>query len=72
VDILLYGNEVIQTPDLQIPHPLMSQRAFVLVPLAEIAPGLVHPSLSKSIGELLAEVPGREKVVMAGPPLLQG
>ena len=67
VDILLYGNEVIQTPDLQVPHPLISQRAFVLVPLAEIAPGLVHPSLGKSIEELLAEVPGREKVVMVGP-----
>ena len=67
VDILLYGNEVVQTPDLQIPHPLISQRAFVLVPLAEIAPGLAHPSLGKSITELLADVPGREKVVIVGP-----
>ena len=67
VDILLYGNEVVNTPSLQIPHPGISQRAFVLVPLAEIAPGLVHPSLGKSIGELLAEVPGRENVVMVGP-----
>ncbi len=67
VDILLYGNEVIDTPSLQVPHPLISQRAFVLVPLAEIAPGLVHPSLGKSIEELLAEVPEREKVMMVGP-----
>ena len=66
VDILLYGDEVIQTPDLQIPHPLISQRAFVLVPLAEIAPGLIHPSLGKSVGDLLAAVPGREAVVMIG------
>ena len=67
VDILLYGNQVIQMPDLQIPHPLISQRAFVLVPLAEIAPSLMHPTLGKSIGELLAEVPGSETVVMVGP-----
>ncbi|MQF48523.1 2-amino-4-hydroxy-6-hydroxymethyldihydropteridine diphosphokinase [SAR202 cluster bacterium AC-647-N09_OGT_505m] len=67
VDILLYGNEVIQTQDLQIPHPMMSQRAFVLVPLAEFAPDLVHPSLDKSIGELLVEVTGSETVVMVGP-----
>ena len=63
VDILLYGNEIVNTPSLQIPHPLIPQRAFVLVPLAEIAPGLVHPSLGKSIWELFTEVPGREKVV---------
>ena len=67
VDILLYGDEVIETPDLQIPHPSFSERAFVLVPLAEIAPGLVHPALGKSIAELFEEVSGKEKVVMLGP-----
>jgi 2-amino-4-hydroxy-6-hydroxymethyldihydropteridine diphosphokinase len=67
VDILLYGDEVVDTPGLQIPHPYMLERAFVLVPLAEIAPGLAHPSLGKSMAELLAEVQGKEKVVMLGP-----
>lgn len=68
VDILLYGDEIIETPELQIPHPHFSDRAFVLVPLAEIAPGLVHPVLGKSMSELLEEVPGKEKdgVVMLG------
>ena len=43
IDILLYGNEVIDMPDLVIPHPGMAERSFVLVPLAEIAPERVHP-----------------------------
>ena len=67
VDILLYGDEVIETPDIQIPHPLFSERAFVLVPLVEIAPSLVHPALGKSIAKLFKEVSGKEKVVMLGP-----
>ncbi|MBI4282106.1 MAG: 2-amino-4-hydroxy-6-hydroxymethyldihydropteridine diphosphokinase [Chloroflexi bacterium] len=67
VDILLYGDEVIDIPGLQIPHPRMAERAFVLVPLAEIAPGLAHPLLGKTIAELLADVSGKEEVVMWGP-----
>lgn len=43
IDILLYGDIVIDTPDLVIPHPRMAERSFVMVPLAEIAPELVHP-----------------------------
>jgi 2-amino-4-hydroxy-6-hydroxymethyldihydropteridine diphosphokinase len=54
LDILLYGDETIATPDLQIPHPRMLQRNFVLVPLAEIAPGLRHPSWLANASELLA------------------
>jgi 2-amino-4-hydroxy-6-hydroxymethyldihydropteridine diphosphokinase len=54
VDILLYGNESIETPELQVPHPRMLQRKFVLVPLAEIAPNLKHPSWSGRVRELLA------------------
>ena len=67
VDILLYGDQVVATVGLQIPHPGMAERAFVLVPLAEIAADLAHPSLKRSIGELLADVAGKETVVRVGP-----
>lgn len=53
LDILLYGNETIATPDLQIPHPRMLQRRFVLAPLAEIAPQLRHPSWPATAAALL-------------------
>lgn len=55
VDILLYGQETIDTPELQVPHPRMHLRRFVLVPLAEIAPEAVEPSMKKSVKELLKE-----------------
>ncbi|MGB7848871.1 MAG: 2-amino-4-hydroxy-6-hydroxymethyldihydropteridine diphosphokinase [Candidatus Acidiferrum sp.] len=54
LDILLYGNETIDHPDLQVPHPRMLRRNFVLVPLAEIAPALRHPAWPASAAELLA------------------
>lgn len=53
IDILLYGDETIDTPELQVPHPRMLQRKFVLVPLAEIAPNLKHPSWSGTAAEML-------------------
>jgi 2-amino-4-hydroxy-6-hydroxymethyldihydropteridine diphosphokinase len=56
LDILLYGPETINTPDLQIPHPRMHLRRFVLTPLAEIAPGLTHPAWPGSAEELLRRV----------------
>ncbi len=56
IDILFYGDKVIKTPDLVIPHPRLAERAFVLVPLAELAPDLVHPVSGKRITELLGEV----------------
>jgi len=59
LDILLYGDIVMDTQDLTIPHPRLHERAFVLVPLMEIAPGLIHPVLGKSISELAAAAPGR-------------
>jgi 2-amino-4-hydroxy-6-hydroxymethyldihydropteridine diphosphokinase len=53
LDILLYGAETIATPDLQVPHPRMLSRRFVLTPLAEIAPALKHPSWSATAAVLL-------------------
>ena len=56
IDILFYGDEVVKTPELTIPHPPLTQRAFVLIPLAEITPALVHPMNKKTINELLKEL----------------
>jgi 2-amino-4-hydroxy-6-hydroxymethyldihydropteridine diphosphokinase len=53
LDILLYGNEAIEESDLRVPHPLMHQRRFVIMPMAELNPGLIHPVLGKSMAELM-------------------
>jgi len=53
LDILFFDDREIKTEELQIPHPLLHERRFVLIPLAEIDPGLIHPVLKKSIQELL-------------------
>lgn len=56
LDLLLYGDWILDAPDLQIPHPRMTERAFVLVPLAEIAPNWIEPVSGKAIADLVQTV----------------
>ena len=62
LDILFYGSSVIRSKELEIPHARLTERRFVLVPLAQIAPEVRHPALHKSIAQLLAETPDRSAV----------
>jgi 2-amino-4-hydroxy-6-hydroxymethyldihydropteridine diphosphokinase len=62
IDILFYGSEIIQEPDLQVPHPYLPVRRFALLPLVEIAGGFVHPVLKKTTKALLQESPDMSEV----------
>lgn len=61
IDILLYDDRVIETPDMILPHPHMAERMFVLEPLAEIMPHLLHPLLKKTILQLKEELAERSE-----------
>ena len=56
LDILFYDDAVLNSPELTIPHPSIPERAFVLVPLADLNPGLKHPSLGKTVRQMLENV----------------
>ena len=62
LDLLFYGSSVIRSRELEIPHPRLTERKFVLLPLAQIAPEFRHPVLHKSLTQLLAETPDRSEV----------
>jgi 7,8-dihydro-6-hydroxymethylpterin-pyrophosphokinase len=67
IDILLYDDKVIDEKSLKVPHPLMHERKFVLVPLCEIAPELIHPILKKPISSLVELCPDKTKVEIYRP-----
>lgn len=62
IDILFYGSEIVNLPNLKVPHPYIQDRRFALVPLHEIAPQLVHPGLAKTIAALLQNCPDKLEV----------
>jgi 2-amino-4-hydroxy-6-hydroxymethyldihydropteridine diphosphokinase len=70
VDILLYGDLIVNEESLKIPHPLLQERKFVLVPLCELAPDMIHPVFEKSFAELLERCEDGSEVKRFGPPAL--
>ena len=69
LDLLIYDQCCINTPDLIVPHPEMHQRSFVLVPFAEIAPDVFHPILQQNIRTLLSNLNEEKRVKLMAPPL---
>jgi 2-amino-4-hydroxy-6-hydroxymethyldihydropteridine diphosphokinase len=67
IDILFYGNEIIESEQIKIPHPRLHLRKFVLIPLREIAPELVHPLFDKTVTELLYECRDESRVLRIEP-----
>ena len=64
LDLLLLGQEIIDEGSLTVPHPLMHLRKFVLIPMAQLAPDLIHPSLKVTMAELLLTIPEDGQVVI--------
>jgi len=75
LDILLYDRRVIRTPDLEIPHPRMHKRVFVLQPICDINPAIIHPVLGKTVADLLKQLDAKDQQVVpmrSQPELPQG
>ncbi len=68
IDILLWGQAIIREPGLEIPHPRLHLRRFVLLPLAEIDPEVIHPVLQRTVADLLARCPDPARVLRAAGP----
>jgi 2-amino-4-hydroxy-6-hydroxymethyldihydropteridine diphosphokinase len=69
IDILFYGDQVINTPpQLIVPHPRLTERGFVLIPLADVAPDLIHPVNKKTVKQMLEETKGKDDVKLWGDP----
>lgn len=67
LDILFFNTEVVATRTLKVPHPEIARRRFVLMPLAEVAPQLVHPELGQSVSRMLATTEDRRRVTLLPP-----
>jgi 2-amino-4-hydroxy-6-hydroxymethyldihydropteridine diphosphokinase len=71
LDLLFFNKEVVETRGLQVPHPRLHERRFVLAPMSELAPSLMHPKLNASISELLAGLKSPHRVTLARADLLR-
>ncbi len=71
LDLLFFDNEIIDTRTLKVPHPRLHERRFVLAPMSELAPALIHPKLNASISELLAALKSPYRVTLARADLLR-
>jgi 2-amino-4-hydroxy-6-hydroxymethyldihydropteridine diphosphokinase len=72
IDVLLYGDLAVETAELTVPHPLIAERNFVLVPLAELASDVLHPVLGRMIGELVDDIGFAGLEHLAGPEWVDG
>jgi 2-amino-4-hydroxy-6-hydroxymethyldihydropteridine diphosphokinase len=71
LDLLFFNKEVVETRSLVLPHPRLHERRFVLAPMAELAPALIHPKLNVSISDLLANLKSPHRVTLARADLLR-
>ncbi len=71
LDLLLFNKEVINTPSLTVPHPRLHERRFVLAPMVELAPMLIHPKTNKTISEMLVELKSPYRVSLARAEVLR-